>query len=107
MNESANTEADRFHAMHSYERARSLHSHRIWSSVAGSIPITAFTPGVATSFTTLVSSTDSVADRWKRFLSHVSPVGAASAFEKVRPGSTATKWWNVHARGSARATTTY
>lgn len=82
---------------------QSRHSGPISSHRARYTPITASTLATGASFTTPVSRTDGGADRWRTFLSSVSPMATASGFDVTSPASTLAQWWSGRARDWANA----
>jgi hypothetical protein len=64
---------------------------------------TASTLATGVSFTTPVSRTDGGADRWRTFLSNVSPTATASGFDVTSAASVLAQWWRGRARAWANA----
>ena len=81
-----------------WEPTENLRSLPTSSFRARSIRTTESTLGTAASFTTQVLHTGCGADRWSRFLSHVSHAADLSAFDPASDASIVARWWREHSR---------
>lgn len=91
------------HAIRSSASAKSRHLPLISSRRARSTATMASTSATVASFTTPALLTDGGADRWRKFLSSLSLMAAASESDTIRRASVAARSWSGRALAWANA----